>query len=231
MLRFDGITARAGAFQLRADFAISSGALTAVIGPSGAGKSTLLSVAAGFLSPERGSVRIGADDVTGVAPGDRALSILFQDNNLFPHLDVTQNLGLGIRPDLRLSADDRARLNDVLAYVGLADMGARRPSELSGGQQSRVALARVLLRRRPVLLLDEPFSALGPKLRRDMLALVTRIARDEALTVLMVTHDPGDAQAFADDCVFVDAGRAEPPVATGALFADPPQALSDYLGQ
>jgi thiamine transport system ATP-binding protein len=110
-------------------------------------------------------------------------------------------------------------------------MGARRPSELSGGQAGRAALARALLRARPVLLLDEPFAALGPALKADMLALVAGIADETGALVMMVTHDPADAQAFARQVVLVEGGRAAAPVATAALFADPPPGLRAYLGR
>ena len=154
--------------------------------------------------------------------------MLFQDQNLFPHLTVTQNLGLALSPDLRLSEAQHAQVADVLARLGLEGMGNRKPGALSGGQMGRAALGRVLLQARPVLLLDEPFAALGPGLKADLLALVAEVAA--GLTVLMVTHDPGDARRFADLSVLVADGVAAAPVATARLFADPPAALREYLG-
>ena len=109
-------------------------------------------------------------------------------------------------------------------------MAARRPASLSGGQAGRAALARALLRARPILLLAEPFAALGPALTADMLALVTEIAAETGALVLMVTHDPGDAQSFAERAILVGSGRAEPPVDTAVLVADPPPALRAYIG-
>jgi thiamine transport system ATP-binding protein len=159
-------------------------------------------------------------------PGGRPLSILFQDQNLFPHLTVAQNLGLGLDPSLR-RVDWRA-VDAVLERVGLAGLGARKPAQLSGGEQSRAALARALLRARAVLLLDEPFAALGPALKAEMLALVEETAGDAL--VLMVTHDPADARRFARQTILVADGMAAPPVETAALFAAPPPALATYLG-
>jgi thiamine transport system ATP-binding protein len=158
------------------------------------------------------------------------VTLLFQDHNLFAHLSVGQNVGLGLRPDLRLDAGERARVAAALAETGLAGKEGRRPGELSGGERSRVALARALLRNRPILLLDEPFSALGPALRAEMLDLVARIRAEQGATLLMVSHAPEDARRIADQVVLVDEGKASAPVETEALFADPQPGLRAYLG-
>ena len=230
MLEFRDVAITLGDFRLEADFTVDPGARVAVIGPSGSGKSTLLALVSGFLRPDRGAVLWQGRDLADVPPGQRPVSVLFQDQNLFPHLSVAQNVGLGLRPDLRLSPEQRAAVARALDRVGLAGMEARRPAQLSGGQQSRVALARVLLRARPILLLDEPFGALGPALKREMLDLLAQIAGDTGATVLMVTHDPDDARAFAGQTIVVEGGRAHPPQPTGPLLHDPPPALRDYLG-
>lgn len=230
MLRLEGVRIVQDDFALAADLAVPRGARVAVIGPSGAGKSTLLGAIAGFVPLAAGRVLWEGHDLAPLAPGARPLSILFQDNNLFPHLTVAQNVGLGLRPDLRLSRDERARVEAVLARVGLGGMGGRRPAALSGGEQGRAALARALLRGRPLLLLDEPFAALGPALKADMLALVEGIVAEAGITLLMVTHDPRDARAIAALTILVAEGRAAPPAPTAALLADPPPALRRYLG-
>lgn len=217
-------------FRLTADWSLPAGARAAVIGPSGAGKSTLLMAIAGFLAPTAGRILWQGADIGPLPPGQRPLSVLFQDQNLFPHLTVAQNVGLGLRSDLKLAAQDRARIDEALERVGLEGMGGRKPAQLSGGQQGRAALARVLLRARPLLLLDEPFAALGPALKAEMLELLATLARDTGATVLMVTHDPQDALRFAEQTVLVADGVAAAPVATAALFADPPPTLRDYLG-
>lgn len=217
-------------FRLSADWSLPAGARAAVIGPSGAGKSTFLMALAGFLQPASGRILWQGRDLAQVPPGDRPLSILFQDQNLFPHLTVAQNLGLGLRPDLRLSPEQHRQVTEVLDRVGLGDMGTRKPAQLSGGQLGRAALARVLLRARPMLLLDEPFAALGPALKAEMLDLLAEVAGETGATVLMVTHDPADARRFAEMSVLVADGVAAAPVPTEALFADPPPALRAYLG-
>jgi thiamine transport system ATP-binding protein len=163
-------------------------------------------------------------------PGDRPVSVVFQDNNLFTHLTAFQNVALGLRPSLKLTPEEAREVGSALAHVGLDGFGSRRPGELSGGQQSRVALARVLVRRKPLVLLDEPFSALGPALRIEMLDLVKEVAGETGATVLIVSHDPGDARRIADLTMYLGEGSAMPPVATGELFADPPPALMAYLG-
>lgn len=218
-------------FHLAADLAVDTGDRVAVIGPSGAGKSTLLAAIAGFVRPTSGRILWEGRDISGLPPGERPISILFQDQNLFPHLSVAQNVGLGVRPDLRLSAPDRDRVTHALAQTGLEGLGDRLPGTLSGGQQSRVALARALLRDRPLLLLDEPFAALGPALKAEMLDLVATLSSRKRMTVLMVTHDPADARRFAPRTIVVAEGRAHPPAETGVILDTPPPALAAYLGK
>jgi thiamine transport system ATP-binding protein len=230
VLQLDHLTLRQDDFQLTADWRAEVGQRIAVMGPSGAGKSTLLAAIAGFLAPTDGRVLWQGRDLAAVPPGARPVTILFQDQNLFPHLTVAQNLGLGLRPDLRLTAADHRNVEAALERTGLSGLGPRRPAQLSGGQASRAALARALLRARPILMLDEPFAALGPALRGDMLTLVRDVAGETGALVLMVTHDPDDAVALDGLTVFVADGVAHPPVATRDLFAAPPAALRAYLG-
>jgi len=230
MLRLDGVRARQGAFTLTAEIEIAA-ATTAVMGPSGGGKSTLLAVVAGFVDATAGRISWDGRDITAAPPGDRPVAILFQEGNLFPHLTVAQNVGLGLHPSLRLREGQVRAVAAALAQVGLGGMGARRPAALSGGQQSRAALARVLLMDRPLVLLDEPFAALGPGLRAEMLDLAAGTLRAAGRTLMIVTHDPDDAERIADEIVVVDGGRAQPPVPTKDLLSDPPQSLRDYLGR
>lgn len=223
-----GLVFGRGDFRLSADWTLPSGASLALIGPSGAGKSLFLGGLAGFDTQHAGRLFMDGEDVSGIAPQDRPVTLMFQDHNLFPHLTVFQNVGLGVDPGLRLDAASKARVEEALAQVELTGMGTRYPSELSGGQQSRVALARALIRRRSVLLLDEPFSALGPGLRRDMLALVETIRQAQNATLIYVTHAPEDAKT-ADFVAFVHDGAVAKPSPTAALFADPPATLQEYL--
>lgn len=230
MLTLDGLQLTQGSFSLRANWGVAAGERLALIGPSGGGKSTLLLAIAGFFSPTAGRILWQGQDLAGLAPGARPLTILFQDQNLFPHLSLRQNLCLGLAPSLRPSPAMLARVDETLERVGLSGLGPRKPAELSGGQQGRAALARALLRARPILLLDEPFAALGPALRAEMLALVVEVATQTKATVIMVSHAPGDIRGFAGQTVLVADGIAAAPEDTDALFADPPQGLRDYLG-
>ncbi|WP_368185402.1 ATP-binding cassette domain-containing protein [Aestuariibius sp. HNIBRBA575] len=229
MLKLDQVALKQGEFRLEANFALHRG-ITAIIGPSGGGKSTLLAAIAGFLIPDRGQILWQDRDLAGLAPGARPVAMLFQDNNLFPHLTIGQNVGLGMSAK-RLSADQRNRVQDVLKQVGLPDMSDRKPNALSGGQQSRAALARVLVQDQPLVLLDEPFSALGPGLKDEMLDLFVRVLGTEGRQLVMVTHDPADARRVADQVVFVDAGTASAPIATPAFFDSDDTAIHAYLGR
>ncbi|MBP1806154.1 ATP-binding cassette domain-containing protein [Rubellimicrobium aerolatum] len=228
MLRLDSLALAQGDFRLTADLAVPPGTWAALLGPSGGGKSTLLSAIAGFLPPAQGRVLWNGQDLAPLPPGQRPLSILFQDGNLFPHLTAVQNVALGLSP--RPRAPDRARAAEALARVGLAGLQDRRPAQLSGGQQARAALARVLLQDRPLVLMDEPFGALGPALKSEMLALARDTLTARGATVLLVTHDPADARAAADSVIVVAEGRAHPPAPATSLLAAPPPALRAYLG-
>lgn len=229
-LVLEGLRLAQGTFRLTADLSVPRGATVAVMGPSGGGKSTLLAAIAGFLAPGAGRVLWDGVDLTAVSPGARPVAMLFQDGNHFPHLTVAENVGLGIGPTLRRTAQERDRVAGVLARVGLEGFGDRKPGALSGGQQSRAALARALVSPRPLVLLDEPFAALGPALRAEMLDLAAQTLGAEGRTLLMVTHAPEDALRVAGSVIVVDAGVAEAPRETAALLADPPEGLRAYLG-
>jgi thiamine transport system ATP-binding protein len=231
-LRLNQIRAEAGSFVLTADLRVETAARVAIIGASGSGKSTLLDVIGGFRKPRSGRVLWNDADITDLSPARRPVGMLFQDTNLFPHLTIQQNLALALNPRSgRLRAGDADRIAEVLDRVGLPGFATRRLSELSGGQQSRAALARVLLQGRPVLLLDEPFAALGPALKSDMLDLVKDVATAEGATVLLVTHDPIDARRFAEQTIVVEEGVVSPPEPTGPLLDNPPPQLRSYLGR
>jgi len=230
MLKLENCIIANGDFRLSADLQVSPGRLVAVIGPSGGGKTTLLEAIAGFLPLVQGEIIWQGHPITAMDPGTRPVAMLFQDGNLFPHLTVAQNVGLGLRPDSRLAPEEMREVDSALARVGLDGLGARKPAALSGGQRARVALARLSVQHRDIFLLDEPFAALGPALKDEMLRLVAELARESGATVLMVSHDPGDARKIAEEVIVVEGATARPPVATEELFDDPPQALRDYLG-
>ena len=230
MLTLEGAVIENGAFTLTANFIAAQGRIIAVIGPSGAGKSTLIGGIAGFHPIKTGRILWAGADITTLRPGQRRVSMLFQDNNLFPHLTVAENTGLGMRPDLKLDPAQRQKVSDALARVGLEGFETRKPAALSGGQQSRAALARILVQNKPLILLDEPFAALGPALRNEMLDLVAELVAETGAALIMVTHAPEDVRRIADQVVFVAEGRAEAPQPAAALMDNPPPALRAYLG-
>jgi len=221
-----------GGQAMRFDLSVPASEIVALMGPSGSGKSTLLNLIAGFERPDKGRVLIGDADVTRLPPFERPVSMVFQENNLFSHLTVEQNIGLGRSPSLRLSDEDRADVGEAIARTGLAGKEKRLPQALSGGERQRVALARVLVRRRPVLLLDEPFASLGPALRDEMLDLVAELHREQGMTILMATHDPRDAERLSDRLVFVEDGTIAAAGATSEFLAGRgPAAFARYLGE
>ncbi len=201
------------------DTSFEEAKVTAVVGPSGSGKSTLLNLVAGFEKPTGGRVLIGADDMGGRDPAERPISLIFQDNNLFAHLDIATNIGLGISPSLRLTQDDKTKIASALERVGLAVFEKRLPSSMSGGERQRAALARALVRQRPVMLLDEPFAALDPGLRAGMAGLLKELQSENGNTVLLVTHHPDDIRRLADAVVFLTDGRILFQGATEAFFS------------
>ena len=180
------------------DLRVETGRILILQGPSGIGKSTLLSLIAGLLTPESGSIRWGGDDIAGLPPAERPLSILFQQHNLFDHLDCRSNIALGINPALKLEDSEWTAVEEAMRTLGIGEMGRRLPETLSGGQQQRVALARALLRsrlqQRSLLLLDEPFSALDPEIRIECSRIVRQLVEKEGLTALVVSHDPLDVE-------------------------------------
>ncbi len=197
---------RYGSWELNADMQATQGSVTALLGASGAGKSTILSLIAGLERLESGDILIGGKSVTGLQPAFRPVSMLFQEHNLFAHMTAFRNVALGLKPGFRLSAEQCELALQALERVGLADKADSLPNQLSGGQRQRVAIARTLVMNRPVLLLDEPFVALGPALRQEMLELIDALRRDNNLTVILVTHDPSDAQFIAQETYFMADG-------------------------
>ncbi|MEB6379879.1 thiamine ABC transporter ATP-binding protein ThiQ [Leclercia adecarboxylata] len=207
MLKLTDVTWLYQHLPMRFTLTVRQGELIAVLGPSGAGKSTLLNLIAGFLQPANGSITIDGHDHTRTPPAARPVSMLFQENNLFTHLTVRQNIGLGMHPGLRLSAGQQQKLSSIALQMGISDLLERLPGELSGGQRQRVALARCLVREQPILLLDEPFSALDPALRQEMLLLVKEVCERQQLTMLMVSHSVEDAVRIARRSVVIADGR------------------------
>ncbi|WP_148862283.1 ATP-binding cassette domain-containing protein [Marinobacter fonticola] len=194
---------------------VALGTCLAVTGPSGCGKTTLLSLLAGFLTPESGRIQWRGKDLTDLSPWDRPVTSVFQEHNLFNHLNVRDNLALGLHPGMKITANDEKRIADLLETIGLfetiglggtAELGStaglggmarRYPSELSGGQRQRVAVARALLRDTPLLLLDEPFTGLDSETRKRLHDLLLR-QKANGTTLILVSHDPDDVAILSD---------------------------------
>lgn len=189
------------------DLEVPPGEIACLTGKSGSGKSTCLDLIAGFLEPRAGRVVFNGKDILGLAPEARPLTILFQRDNLFEHLSAEQNIALGTNPSLRLDENEEREVKDALDRVGLLHLAGQRADQLSGGEQQRVALARCLIRKRPVLLLDEPFGALDTETRADMLTLVRKIVTEQSLATLMVTHDFDECEKIADRHYELSSGR------------------------
>ena len=214
-VRLRGLTKRYG--QVTAvdgiDLDIREGELLTLLGPSGSGKTTTLRMVAGFELPTDGTIHLGGVDVTGRPPFERDVNTVFQDYALFPHMDVADNVGYGLRVRKVPRAERRERVVAALAQVRLERFGARRPSELSGGQRQRVALARALVNRPPLLLADEPAGSLDSKGTREVMRLLTRF-HQRGQTIVLVTHDARLASA-ADRVISFFDGRIADDVELG----------------
>lgn len=218
MLTLTNLTWIYNHLPMRFSLSMQAGERLAVLGPSGAGKSTLLSLIAGFLTADSGSLLINGEEHSKTPPARRPVSMLFQENNLFPHLTVAQNIGLGLDPGLKLDHQQKQELQTIAQRVGLEEYLQRLPAELSGGQRQRAALARCLVRKQPVLLLDEPFSALDPALRQEMLQLVDEVCLERNITLLMVSHSIEDAARITPRSVLIVDGRVYWDGSTSALL-------------
>lgn len=190
-------------------FTVPEGSLTVLLGPSGCGKSTILRLIAGLETTTSGSIAIGGQAVTHVDPASRGVSMVFQSYALFPHLSVRENILFGLKVRGVDKSDRRERLERAARMVGLSDLLNRKPSQLSGGQRQRVALARSIVSRRPVCLMDEPLSNLDAKLRAEMRDEIRSLQQKLGLTMVYVTHDQVEAMTMADQVVLLQQGRVE----------------------
>ena len=234
MLSIDGLRfsyAPDQEFDMCFDLQVEDGEVLSLIGPSGSGKSTLLGLVAGFLSASSGRILASDRPIQDLPVDQRPVSIVFQQHNLFPHLDLYTNVALGVDPSLRLDSEQVEAVQAALQRLGLDSLQQRKPGELSGGQRQRVALARALVRRRKILLLDEAFAALGPAMRAELIELVRELVREQNMAALLVSHQPGDALLASPRCAFLCDGRVAACAPTAQLLdADEPVQLREYLG-
>jgi ABC-type Fe3+/spermidine/putrescine transport system ATPase subunit len=189
------------------DVTIKKGEYFVLLGPSGGGKTTLLRLIGGFIRPTAGHVLLGGKDVSDLPPEQRSTSMVFQSYALFPHMTVAQNVGYGLRLQKRPKAEIASEVDAMLDLVGLAGYGDRRPFELSGGQQQRVQLARALILKSDILLLDEPLAALDAQLRKDMCFELKHLQEKVGITFIHVTHNQEEAMTVADRVALVADGE------------------------
>jgi thiamine transport system ATP-binding protein len=215
-VQFDGTSALDGA-----SLEVASGETMAVLGPSGSGKTTLLRVVAGLQSADRGRVLVNGDDLAGVPPHRRGIGLVFQDHALFPHRNVAENVGFGLRMRGDPPAAIASRTAELLDLVGLAGFGHRSVGTLSGGEQQRVALARALAPEPRLLLLDEPLGSLDRRLRDRLLDDLARLFDELTLTAMYVTHDQTEAFTLGERVAVMRAGRVVQVATPDDLWAHP----------
>ena len=210
---------------------IESGEFYSLLGPSGCGKTTTLRMIAGFEQPTEGEIYLAGQPVAGVPPYRRNVNTVFQHYALFPHMDVAQNVGYGLRQKGADKAEETRRVAEALGLVRLAGYGARRTWELSGGQQQRVALARALVNHPTVLLLDEPLGALDLKLRKEMELELKALQREVGITFVYVTHDQEEALTMSDVIVVMSEGRIQQMGGPTELYERPANRfVSNFIG-
>jgi spermidine/putrescine transport system ATP-binding protein len=210
---------------------IDRGHFFALLGPSGCGKTTTLRMIGGFEEPTEGRIELGGVDVAPLPPYKRDVNTVFQSYALFPHLSIFENVAFGLRRRGVKGGELRNRVHEALELVGLAGLERRKPRQLSGGQQQRIALARALVNRPRVLLLDEPLGALDLKLRKEMQLELKRIQHDVGITFVHVTHDQEEAMTMADRIVIMNGGHIEQVGTPTELYESPRTAfVAGFLG-
>jgi putative spermidine/putrescine transport system ATP-binding protein len=229
-----GIGKSFGKFRALEDVSLTvgRGEFLTLLGPSGSGKTTFLMILAGFEAPTDGQMLLDGQDVTAMPAEERAFGMVFQGYALFPHMSVEENIAFPLRVQRRSAAEIRRRVGEMVDMVGLAGHGHKRPAGLSGGQQQRVALARALVYEPPVLLLDEPFSALDKNLRGQMQDEVRRLHRETGTTFVFVTHDQSEALALSNRVAIFDHGKLQQVGTPQDVYERPANRfVAEFLGE
>jgi putative spermidine/putrescine transport system ATP-binding protein len=218
-----GLSRRFGRFTAvdNVSLQIEPGEFVTLLGPSGSGKTTLLGAIAGFAAVDEGDIWVDGRSVRGVPPHKRGFGMVFQHYALFPHMTVAQNVGFPLRMAGLGRAESTRRIGETLELLHLGEYAGRLPAQLSGGQQQRVAIARAIVRRPPVVLMDEPLSALDRRLREAIQIEIRALHRTLGTTIVFVTHDQGEALALSDRIAVLDKGRIVQVGTPGALYRQP----------
>ena len=207
MIKLENISIKLDNFRTKFTVEINKGEWVGIIGQSGAGKSTFLNLIAGFAQPEVGSLLINNTEMRNLPASKRSISSLFQDNNLFPHLSVYQNIAIAIKPNLKLHDNEKEKIFEIIEYLNLSSKIHSSIGTLSGGERQRVALGRVMSSDKKILLLDEPFSQLDPNLRIEMLELIKKIREKKNITIIMAIHTPAEAIDFVSRFLLIKEGE------------------------
>ncbi|MEC7928327.1 MAG: ATP-binding cassette domain-containing protein [Pseudomonadota bacterium] len=207
MIKLENISIKLDNFRTKFTVEINKGEWVGIIGQSGAGKSTFLNLIAGFAQPEVGSLLINNTEMRNLSASKRSISSLFQDNNLFPHLSVYQNIAIAIKPNLKLHDNEKKKIFEIIEYLNLSSKIHSSIGTLSGGERQRVALGRVMSSDKKILLLDEPFSQLDPNLRIEMLELLKKIREKKNITIIMAIHTPAEAIDFVSRFLLIKKGE------------------------
>ncbi len=233
LLRFEGVTKSFSGIAAveRVTLDVFAGEFFALLGPSGCGKTTLLRLLAGFETPDEGRVLLDGEDLARVAPYRRPVNMMFQSYALFPHLTVEGNVAFGLKQERLRSAEIAGRVEEILALVKLEGFAKRKPDALSGGQRQRVALARSLVKRPRILLLDEPLAALDKKLRGETQLELMQLQEKLGLTFIIVTHDQQEAMTVADRIGVMDRGRLIQVAPPPEIYEQPNSRwVADFIG-